>query len=81
MLQVTSRPGSSHMPVGWHEPQTQERIPSLPAAVLPNSSQLQQSNHDNPVSFNPCILHPMLITILTSNSAEDMVTAPASLQE
>ena len=63
MPQVTSRPGSSHITIVLRKPQTQERIVSLPPAPMRNWSPLQQSNHDDPVCFNPCILHPKFIAI------------------
>ena len=81
MLQVTSRPGSSNMLLGSRKPQTHQLIPSLPPAPMPDWSQIQQSKPVEPVSFNPCILHPKLITILKPDSNEDMVTASASPEE
>jgi len=79
--QVTFRPRSSHMRLGSRKLQTHERIPSLPPAPMPDWSQIQQSKPVEPVSFNPCILHPTQIIIYTSDSAEDMVTAPALPEE
>jgi len=63
MLQVTSRPGSSHMRLGSQKLQTHERIPSFLPAPMPDWSQFQQSKHVEPVSFNPCVSCPKLITI------------------
>ena len=63
MPQVTSRPGSSHMRLGSNKPQTHACIPSLLPASMPGWSHNQQSKHVEPVSFNPSISHPKLITI------------------
>jgi len=63
MPQVTSRPGSCHMKLRAQKPQTHERILSVPPAPMPEWSQIQQSNHFEPVSVNPCISCPKLITI------------------
>jgi len=63
MPQVTSRPGSSHMRLGSQKLQTHKRIPSLLPAPTPDWSQVRQSNNVEPVSFNPCISRPKLITI------------------
>ena len=61
--QVTSQQGSSHMKLGSRKPQTYKRIPSLPPAPIHNLSSIQKSQHVEPVSLNPCILRPKLITI------------------
>jgi len=63
MPQVTSRPGSSHIMLGSQKPQTHEHIPSLPPAPMPDWSQIQQSTHVEPLSFNLCISRPKIITI------------------
>jgi len=63
MPKVTSWPGSSHMRLGSRKAQTDERIPSLPPAPMPDSSPIQKWKHVEPVSFNPCILRHKLITI------------------
>ena len=63
MPQVTSQPGSRHMRLGSQKTQTDECIPSRPPAPMPHWSQIQQSKHVEPVSFNPCISRPKLITI------------------
>jgi len=81
MPQATSRLGSSHMRLSSRQRQTCERIPSLPPILMPDWSPIQQSKHDEHLSFNPCISHLNLITILQSDSDEDMVTAPASPEE
>jgi len=79
--QVISQQGSSHMKLGSWKPQTHKRIPSLPAAPIPNSSSIQKSQHVGPISLNPCILSPKLITIQKSDSDQDMVTAPVPPEE
>jgi len=61
--QETSGPGSSHIRLGSQKLWTHECILSLPPAPIPDWSPIQQSKHDNPESFNPCISHPELITI------------------
>jgi len=81
MLQVTSEPGSSHMRLGLWKLQPHIRIPSLPPAPMTNWSPMQQSTHDESVSFNRCILRPKLISIYKLDSHEDMVTAPASPEQ
>jgi len=81
MPQVTSQPGTSHMRLGLQKPQSHDRIPSLPPAPIPDWSQIQQSKHVGPVSFNPCLLRPKLIPIYKSDSDEDIVMAPASPEE
>jgi len=63
MPQGTPRPGSSHMRLRSQKPQTHERIPSLPPAPMPDWLQIQQTKHVEPVSCNPCVLRPMIITI------------------
>ena len=63
MPRVTSRPGSSHMWLGPQKPQTHECILCLPPALMPDWSQIQQSQHVERVIFNPCISRPKLITI------------------
>jgi len=81
MLQVTSEPGSSHMRLGLWKLQPHIRIPSLPPAPMTNWSPMQQSKHDESVSFNRCILRPKLISIYKLDSHEDIVTAPASPEQ
>jgi len=61
--QVTSRPGSSQMRLGSQKLQTHERIPSLPPTPMPDWSQIQQFKHVEPVTLNPSISRPKLITI------------------
>jgi len=53
MPQVTYRLRSSQMTVGLRKPKTQERIPSLPPAPVPDLSMNQTPNHFEPVSYNP----------------------------
>jgi len=81
MPHVTSRPGSTHLSLGSRTLQTHEHVLSLPAAPMPDWSQIQQSKHVEPVSVNPCISHPKLINIWKSDSDEDLVTAPGSPKE
>ena len=51
------------MRLGLQKPQTHECIPSLLPAAMPDWSEFQESEHVEPVSFNPCISHRKLITI------------------
>jgi len=81
MPQVTSPPGSCDMKLELWTRQTHERILSVPPAAAPDSTMIPISKHVETVSFNPCIWHPMRITIRKSDSDEDMVTAPASIEE
>jgi len=81
MPQVNSRPGCSYMRLGSGKPQTHEHVLSLPPAPMPDWSPIPKSKHVNPVSFNPWISSPKLITIYESESDEDMVMAPASTEE
>jgi len=76
MVKVTSRPGSSHMTLGSWQLQTHERILSRLTASMPYWSQIQQSKHNEPLSFNPCIARPNLINMWKSDSNEDLVMAP-----
>jgi len=81
MPQVTSQPRSCLMRQGSSKPWTHERIPSLPAAPIPDWSLIQKSKHDEPVSYNPCTSHAKLITIPKLDFNEDMVTAPVLPEE
>jgi len=63
MPQVTSRQRSSHMRRGSRKPQAHERVPSLPPTPMPDWSWTQEPKHVEPVSFNPCISHPQLVSI------------------
>jgi len=81
MLQVTSRQESSYIRLGAWKSRTLEPIPSLPPTSMPASYLIQKSKHVEPVSFHPCISSPKVITIYKSDSTDEMVTAPASLEE
>jgi len=81
MPQCTSRPGSSHMRVGSGKPKSPARISSFPPGAESNSSLMTYAMPVQPVSAYHCILPPELITILKSDSDEEMVTAPASAEE
>jgi len=81
MPQVTSRPVSGYMRQGSRETRTHECIPSRPVALMPDWSPIQKSNHLYLISINPCISRPKLITILKSDSDEDMRRAPALTAE
>jgi len=81
MPQETSGTWSSHTRLGLRKLQTHERIQSLPPAPMPHWSPIQQSMHDEHVSFHHFILHTTLNAILKSDSKADNVTAPASAVE
>jgi len=69
------------MRVGSGKPKSPERISSLPPGTDSNSSLIMFATPVQPVSANYCILHPELITILKSDSDDEMVTAPAPAEE
>ena len=63
MLQVTSRPASTHIWLDLRKLQALDHIPSLPPAPMPDSSPIQTSKHVKRGSFNRCISRPLIITI------------------
>jgi len=55
MPQGTSRPGSSHIRLGWVKPQSNTSISWLEPAVEPDTSPLLKAKPVEPLSFYPCI--------------------------
>jgi hypothetical protein len=43
-----------------------------------NSMPIQDANPADPVSFYPCMKHPLLITVQKSDTDKNMVTAPTT---
>jgi len=78
---ATSRPGSSHMRLGTGKPQSNTSRYGLAPATEPDSSLIQNAKPVELVTLYPCIEPLQQITISISDSNEDMVTAPVSLEE
>jgi hypothetical protein len=68
------------MRLGEEKPQLHKFIPVLSHGMATDSMSIQEANPDDPVSFYPLMNHPMLITMYKSDTDEDMVTAPVSLE-
>jgi hypothetical protein len=81
ILQGTSRPGSTHMRVGSGMPQSDTCIPGLGPTTEVDSSPMVNAKPIEPVSIYPCTTPPQLITIWISDLDQEMVTAPASVEE
>jgi len=78
MPQGTSRPGRSQMKQGAEKPQSQTDQGSVLPDVVANSSLIENAKPVEPISFDPQISRPKLITIYKSDLNEEMVMAPAS---
>ena len=81
MPQGTSRPGSTHMRIGLGELQPSMSILCLATGTEPDSSLIWNANPVELVSFDPCIHDRQLITIWISDSDQEIVMAPASLED
>ena len=55
MLQGTSRPGSSHIRLGFGMPQSDRGIAGLASTTEHDSSSIQKAKPVEPISFDPCI--------------------------
>jgi len=81
MPEDTSRPGSGHMRLHSTKPQSTKRItPPRPCAES-DLPQIKYAMPVEPVRFYYCILPHKPITILKSDSDEEMVPAAESVEE
>jgi len=55
MAEGTSRPGSSHIRLGWVTPQSNTTISSLVPAAEPDTLPLLKAKPVEPLSFYPCL--------------------------
>jgi len=77
----TSRPGSSHIRLCSVTVQSNKGIAGSAPAAEPNSSPVKESKPDESSRFYPCWNIWKLVTISKSDSDQDMVTAPAPVEE
>jgi hypothetical protein len=67
--------------VGSRRPKSLEHIYSFPPGVESDASLMTYATPAQPVSAYHCLLPAELIAIPKSDSDQDMVTAPASVEE